>query len=194
MKTASKTSAKTRFEADIVGQMENLRRFALKRTRNSAMADDLVQQTMLLALRNRKRFKMGTNVRAWLFTILKNAHMNEIRKDKRNTEYQDDVLSDAPTSAPAQDTHMELLDTVRAAAALPRFQRETIMVHAFESSSYEETANRCGCTLGTVKSRLSRARSYINEQLQKPSLPPGYDDGKRLLPDLQNLSSSARAA
>lgn len=154
-------SAKARFEDAVVAETENLRRFALKRTRDAAMAEDLVQDTLVLALSNRKRFKMGTNIRAWLFTILKNAHLNQLRKDKGNCEYLDEMDSPGMSAAPAQESHMDLLDVKRRIASLPPIQRDTIMVHTFESASYEETARRCRCTLGTVKSRLSRARAAL---------------------------------
>lgn len=154
-------SVKARFEDAIIAETENLRRFALKRTRDAAMAEDLVQDTMVLALSNRDRFKMGTNIRAWLFTILKNAHLNQIRKDKGNCEYLDEMDTRAMGAAPAQEAHMDLVDVKRRIAGLPRVQRDTILVHTFESASYEETAQRCHCTLGTVKSRLSRARAAL---------------------------------
>lgn len=160
-KTAKSTKAEKKFENAVIAESENLRRFALKRTRDAAMADDLVQDTMVLALSNRKRFKMGTNIRAWLFTILKNAHLNQIRKNKGNCEYLDELDTRAMGTAPAQESHMDLKDISRRIERLPEIQRDTIMVHTFESSSYEETARRCSCTLGTVKSRLSRARSAL---------------------------------
>jgi RNA polymerase sigma-70 factor, ECF subfamily len=155
-------SVKAKFEQAVIAETENLRRFALKRTRDGAMAEDLVQDTMVLALSNRERFKMGTNIRAWLFTILKNAHLNQLRKDKGNCEYLDEMDTGTMSAAPAQESHMDLLDVKRRIAGLPSIQRDTIMVHTFESSSYEETARRCRCTLGTVKSRLSRARAALS--------------------------------
>lgn len=158
------------FEDAIVAERESLRRFALKRTRDAAMADDLVQDTMVLALANRHRFKMGTNLRAWLFTILKNTHLNHIRKNKGDCTYLDEVENGRMTAAPHQDSYMELQDLTRAVATLPKVQRETIIVHTFQSASYEETAGRCRCTLGTVKSRLSRARASLSEQMQPAAI------------------------
>ena len=172
--TAKDEAQKKNFEAALVAEIAALRRFALKRTRNAAMADDLVQDTMVLALSNRARFRMGTNLRAWLFTILKNAHLNHIRKDKRNCEYLDDVDADSLSAAPAQESRMELLETGRAMSRLPRNQRDTILIHTFESASYEETARRCRCSLGTVKSRLSRARARLSHHAL-PSNNAGMD-------------------
>lgn len=170
MTAANSVKAETveiKFEDAVIAETENLRRFALKRTRDLAMAEDLVQDTMVLALSNRHRFKMGTNIRAWLFTILKNAHLNQLRKNKNNCEYLDELDTRGMTTAPAQEFHMDLKDMTRRIDRLPRIQRDTIMVHTFESASYEETARRCRCTLGTVKSRLSRARAALAENTPK---------------------------
>ncbi|MEC9368824.1 MAG: sigma-70 family RNA polymerase sigma factor [Pseudomonadota bacterium] len=180
-KTTRKSADQKKFENGVVAEAIHLRRLALKRTRNPAMADDLVQETMLLALSNRHRFQMGTNLRAWLTTILKNAHLNQIRKDKRNTEYVENLDSATRVASPTQETHMELLDIGRAVASLPRSQRDVVMVQAFQSSSYEETARRCRCTLGTVKSRLSRARASLNQHMASTTPRPDYDVGARVV-------------
>jgi RNA polymerase sigma-70 factor (ECF subfamily) len=152
------------FEKAIVEETACLKRFALSRTRDSAMADDLVQDTMVLALANQHRFEMGTNLRAWLFTILKNCHLNQLRKNKGDVSYLDDIDTGTISTSPAQESYMELQDVSRAVASLPKGQRDTILVHTFQSSCYDETASRCRCTLGTVKSRLSRARSRLSQQ------------------------------
>lgn len=164
-KKPCKKSDKTKFEQDLIEETEVLRRFALKRTRDAAMADDLVQDTLVAALTNRDKFKMGTNLRGWLFTILKNTHLNKLRTAKRNRQYAEQVDVREQTIAPSQETHMELMDLGRAMTTLSESQREIILVHTFQSSGYNDTANRCGCKLGTVRSRLSRARSNLNLQM-----------------------------
>lgn len=169
MPTKTKTEDEIRFEKALIAETASLRRFALGRTRDAAAADDLVQDTLLLALRNRKRFKMGTNLKAWLFTILKNAHLNQIRKQRVSYEYNDDLGDGLMWSAPSQESHMELQDANRALQALPATQRDTLMYHTFQSANYAETAQYCKCSHGTIKSRLSRARASLSEHLNQPA-------------------------
>lgn len=141
-----------------------LRAFGVSLSGNPDRADDLVQETLLKAWSSLDSFAPGTNIRAWLFTILRNTFYSEIRKRKR--EIHDGGLAASRLSAPPeQPGHMDLLDFRIALAKLPFDQREAVILVGASGLSYEETAAICQCAVGTIKSRVNRARARLAELL-----------------------------
>ena len=131
----------------------------------SALADDLVQETLTKAWAKADSYQDGTNLMAWLFTILRNEFYSHIRKRKREVEDVDGAEAAQLVSAPGQMPNLELGDFRTALATLPEDQREAIILVGASGFSYEEAADIMGCAVGTVKSRLSRARTRLTELL-----------------------------
>jgi RNA polymerase sigma-70 factor (ECF subfamily) len=150
---------------DMVAAIPRLRAFAVSLSGNPDRADDLVQETLAKALLNIKSFTVGTNLLAWLFTILRNAYYSEFRKRRREVADVDGSLSGTLVSKANQDDHMEFLDFRNALQTLPPDQREALILIGASGLSYEEAAEICKCAVGTMKSRVSRARSRLNELL-----------------------------
>jgi RNA polymerase sigma-70 factor (ECF subfamily) len=124
-------------------------------------ADDLVQETMLRALANINSFQPGTNMSAWLFTILRNLFRSEYRKRRREVEDADGGYADTLKSQPEQNSRVEFEEFRTALAKLPQDQREALILVGASGFSYEEAAEICGCAVGTIKSRVNRARGRL---------------------------------
>ncbi|WP_370877768.1 sigma-70 family RNA polymerase sigma factor [Xanthobacter agilis] len=138
-----------------------LRAFARSLTRNRTEADDLVQETLLKALANVDRFDPGTNLRAWLFTILRNTYYTDMRKRRRETEGLSVLAHQDSNVGPSQEWSMTLKSLQEALTHLPDDQREALVLVGAAGLSYEEAAEVCGCALGTIKSRVNRARTKL---------------------------------
>lgn len=138
-----------------------LRAFARSLTRNRTEADDLVQETLLKALSNIDKFDPGTNLRAWLFTILRNTYYTEIRKRRRENEGMGALAQQDTNIGPSQEWSATLTSLKDALAQLPDDQREALVLVGAAGLSYEEAAEVCGCALGTIKSRVNRARQKL---------------------------------
>jgi RNA polymerase sigma-70 factor (ECF subfamily) len=158
--------AGAQIKRDMVAAIPRLRAFAVSLCGNPDRADDLVQETLAKALLNIKSFTIGTNLLAWLFTILRNAYYSEFRKRRREVADIDGSLSGMLVSKANQDDHMEYLDFRNALQKLPPDQREALILIGASGLSYEEAAEICKCAVGTMKSRVSRARSKLSELLQ----------------------------
>lgn len=136
----------------------NLRAFAISLTGNIDKADDLVQDTLMRAWANAESFQTGSSIRAWLFTILRNSFTSQYRKRRREVEDPDDQLAGFMASAPEQEGHVALHDLRAALAKLPEEQREAVLLVGASGFSYEEAAEITETAIGTVKSRVNRAR------------------------------------
>ncbi len=154
----------------LLASIPNLRAFAVSLTGNSARADDLVQETLMKAWAKFHTFREGTNLHAWLFTILRNEFYSQLRKRGREVEDAEGTYAARLASQPAQGGHMDLADFRDALAKLPADQREALILVGASGFSYEEAAEICQCAVGTIKSRVSRARSRLAELL---GLEPG---------------------
>ena len=150
---------------DLLRSVPALRAFAMSLSGNPDRADDLVQETLLKAWSNRTSFTPGTNVPAWLFTILRNVFYSEHRKRRREVEDADGRMAARLATHPAQDGHMDLMDFHRALQTLPPDQREALILIGGSGLPCEEAAQICGCAVGTIKSRVSRARNRLAELL-----------------------------
>ncbi|MEW6255351.1 MAG: sigma-70 family RNA polymerase sigma factor [Pseudomonadota bacterium] len=138
-----------------------LRAFARSLTRNRTEADDLVQETLLKALSNIEKFDPGTNLRAWLFTILRNTYYTEIRKRRRESDGISTLAQQDSNMGPGQEWAVTLRSLKEALELLPSDQREALVLVGAAGLSYEEAADVCGCALGTIKSRVNRARAKL---------------------------------
>ncbi len=154
-------------EDDLIAQTSNLRAFARSLVHDPTRADDLVQETILKAWSNLDSFKEGTNMRAWLFTILRNTFYSEIRKHRREVEDVDGRYAAQVPDKPTQHGILDLKDFGKAFATLPPDQREALTLVGASGFSYEEAAAVCGCAVGTVKSRVNRARARLTELLRE---------------------------
>ena len=153
------------FESDVARFIPNLRAFARSLTRNVEDADDLVQETLIKAFSNFERLVPGSNLKAWLFTILRNTHISHIRKRRNEVLQQHDDQVELVAVKESQSSRMDLLDFTNALETLPEDQREALLLIGAEGFSYEDAALMCGCAVGTIKSRVNRARTKLAEML-----------------------------
>jgi RNA polymerase sigma factor (sigma-70 family) len=151
---------------ELVEHIGAMRAFAVSLTRNSALADDMVQDTLVKAWSNIDKFQPGTNMRAWLFTILRNTYYSYRRKRKREIEDVDGIMTESMASKPTHDGMLQMRDFNNAFRKLRDEHREVLILVGASGMSYEEVANMCGIKIGTVKSRLNRARAHLAELLQ----------------------------
>src|SRR5437899_8176725 len=142
-----------------------LRAFAISLSGNVDRADDLVQETLLRAIANINSFEPGTNMSAWLFTILRNLFRSEYRKRRREVEDGDGRYADSLKSHPEQPGRVEFEELRTALAKLPPDQREALILVGASGFSYEEAAAICDCAVGTIKSRVNRARTRLSDLL-----------------------------
>lgn len=150
----------------LVAQIGSLRAFAVSLCGDRERADDLVQETLFKAWNHLDSFKEGTNLKAWLFTILRNTYFSERRKRKREVEDADGSYAARLSSRPEQHGHMDMKDFQEALSQLPDDQREALVLVGAAGFSYEEAAEISGCAVGTIKSRVNRARSRLADALQ----------------------------
>ncbi|MBM6593727.1 sigma-70 family RNA polymerase sigma factor [Microvirga pudoricolor] len=151
------------FTDGIMASLPNLRAFAISLTKDSTKAEDLVQDTVLKAIGYSDRFEEGTNLQAWLFTILRNQFFSSHRKAGREVEDADGSLAASMISIPEQEDRIAHKELETALAQLSQDQREAILLVGMEGMQYEEAAIALGCAIGTVKSRVFRARSRLAE-------------------------------
>ncbi len=154
-----------KLRGDLIGTIPNLRAFAVSLCGNPDRADDLVQETLVKAWSNLSSFAEGTNLAAWLFTILRNIYYSEYRKRRREVADSDGAIAARLATAPAQSGHMDFLDFRAALQKLPADQREALILIGASGLSYEEAAGVCNCAVGTMKSRVNRARNRLVELL-----------------------------
>ena len=147
--------------AGVVKHLPDLRAFARSLAANWHQADDLVQGAIARALGASHQFTPGTNIQAWLFTILRNAHFNQWRLPGSRHLALDDCLGHMPFTIPDQDSKLELCDFRRAFAQLRPEQREALILVGASGLDYRAAATVCGCAVGTMKSRVSRARATV---------------------------------
>jgi RNA polymerase sigma-70 factor (ECF subfamily) len=143
----------------------HLRAFAISLSGNITYADDLVQTALMRGLENLDKFQPGTSMRAWLFTILRNHFYTEARQRRREVADPDGVMVGNLATMPEQGARLDFNDMQSALARLSVEQREALLLVGAEGVSYEEAARICGTTLGTIKSRISRARTRLAELL-----------------------------
>lgn len=147
---------------DIVGQLETLRRYARSLMRNADEAEDLVHDALVRAYEHESSFRRGANIRNWLLSIVHNTHIDRIRRARSQTRRVEAAAQVTEQAAPADQDHAVRLRQVREAFfALPEEQREALHLVAMEDLSYQEAADALGIPVGTLMSRISRAREKL---------------------------------
>jgi len=175
---------------DIEAEIPSLRRYARALARDAATADDLVQDCLVRALAKLHLWQEGSNLRAWLFTILHNQHVNNIRRAVRvGTTAELNEAEPLLSCAAGQDAYLELRDLERALARLPEGQRAAILLVRLEGFGYEAAAALLGTPVGTVRSRISRGRDALRQMMSA-----GFDEpGKRGASDPLTLRAHRRS-
>jgi RNA polymerase sigma-70 factor, ECF subfamily len=169
----------TKFREQMIAAIPGLRAFGLSLTARSDRADDLVQETLMKAWKHHDSFAEGTNMKAWLYTILRNEFYTQLRKRKREVEDADGFYSSKVAVHAEQDAKLDMADFRKALAKLPEDQREAIILVGASGFSYEEAADICSVAVGTIKSRVNRARVRLTALLQSDP-----DAGPELEPSL----------
>ena len=159
------STASVSLKQDMLGLIPNLRAFAVSLCGDMERADDLVQETLLKAWNHLDSFQEGTNLRAWLFTILRNTYFSECRRRRREVEDRDGSKAADLSVHPEQPGHLDMQDFRKALELLPPDQREALVLVGAAGFSYEEAAEISGCAVGTIKSRVNRARTKLTEML-----------------------------
>ena len=147
----------------IVDHLPAMRAFAMSLTQNASLADDIVQDAVVRAWSRFDQFNPETNLRAWLFTILRNAFYSHHRKHRREVEDVDGAMAESLSQKPDHDGRLALTDFAVAFDQLTDEQREALVLVGAQGFSYEEAAEMCGVALGTIKSRVNRARAQLAE-------------------------------
>lgn len=186
------------FKADLLALVPFLRAFARSLSGRHEGADDLAQETLVKAWQSRGSFVPGTNLKAWLFTILRNQFYSDRRRAWRQTPWDDESAERIPGSDREQAWAAELSDTARALKALPTEQREALILVGAGGFAYEDAARICGCAVGTVKSRVARARRALVAILDSDRvLPPAHrpapgDAAREIMSQLDRLTPADR--
>ncbi|MCT8268514.1 MULTISPECIES: sigma-70 family RNA polymerase sigma factor [Afifella] len=154
---------------EIAALIPHLRRFARYLVQNPEWADDLVQECLVRAVASLDRYEDGTNLKAWLFTILRNIYKNDLRKSANRRRVEEDLTHEASThSKPGQESAVALQEVRHAFAHLSPEHREILLLTAVEGVGYEEAGEMLDIPIGTVRSRVSRARARLTQLLQEP--------------------------
>jgi RNA polymerase sigma-70 factor (ECF subfamily) len=190
----NKADDDAQFKHDLLDLIPFLRAFARSLCGNQETADDLAQETLVKAWQARDMFAPGTNLKAWLFTILRNQFYSDRRRAWRQAPWDQDAAERIPGSAGEQAWAAELSDTTRALSCLSDEQREALILVGAGGFSYEDAAQICNCAVGTVKSRVARARKSLiailegDETLPPASAPTEGDAANEILAQLDRLA------
>lgn len=159
------------FRSELTQLIPHLRAFARSLCNDASEADDLAQEALVKAWRARERFEPGTNLKAWVFMILRNHFYSERRKAWRKNETSGEHIDEMSPMAAGQDSMIELADIKHALSELPDEQREALILVGAGGFSYEEAADVCGCAVGTIKSRVNRARIALARLMERQTTP-----------------------
>ena len=153
---------------DLLAALPSLRAFAISLCGRTSRADDLVQETLVKAWANLSSFQPGSNMIAWLYTILRNEYYSEFRKRRHEVGDEEGRYAARMATRPTQESHMQFLDFRAAMDRLAPDHREALILVGASGLSYEDAAGICGCAVGTMKSRVNRARTRLAELLAVP--------------------------
>jgi RNA polymerase sigma-70 factor, ECF subfamily len=165
------------FRDEMIAAIPGLRAFGISLTSRSDRADDLVQETLMKAWKHHDSFQPGTNMKAWLYTILRNEFYSHLRKRRREVEDADGLYASRVAVQAEQHGHLDMADLKVALQQLPEDQREAIILVGASGFSYEEAATICGVAIGTIKSRVNRARKKLGELMH-------IDSANEFAPDI----------
>lgn len=182
------------FKRELTAVIPHLRAFARGLCGRPDMADDLVQEAMLKAWAARDRFEPGTSMRAWTFVILRNAYLTDMRRNRFRGDYDETAAEKVLTAPAGQEEPLHLSDMHRALLTLAPERREALLLVGAGGFSYEEAAKICDCAVGTIKSRVGRARATITEMLEEDTVPQRSNNDasahKAILQELEDVSAS----
>ena len=167
----SEENDRSQFKREMLNVVPHLRAFARGLCGRADFADDLVQETLLKAWAAQSRFEPGTSMRAWTFVILRNVYLSELRRNRFRGEYDETQAERILTAPPGQEGPLHLGDLHRALLTLPPERREALLLVGAGGFSYEEAADICGCAVGTIKSRVGRARAALAAMIEDGTLP-----------------------
>lgn len=153
------------FKSLIQAIIPDLRAFARGLIGRTALADDLVQEALLKAWSSQHLFQPGTNFKAWCFVILRNLYMSYLRRQRFWGEWDDSVADRVLAVNASQGDNLHLVDLQRALLKLPKLQREAVLLVGASGVSYEEAAAICECAIGTIRSRVNRARAALDKMM-----------------------------
>jgi RNA polymerase sigma-70 factor, ECF subfamily len=159
-------SISKKFRDQVISAIPSLRAFGLSLTARADRADDLVQETLMKAWKHYDSFEPDSNMKAWLYTILRNEFYTQLRKRKREVEDADGFYSNNVAVHAEQQGHLDLADLRAALAKLPDDQREAVILVGASGFSYEEAAEICKVAVGTIKSRVNRGRAKLAELME----------------------------
>lgn len=185
LNAADTEECEQRFRDELIAVRPRLRSYARSLTRNSDEAEDLLQEALLKAWAARSSFAQGTNMGAWMRTILRNHFFSQRRRARFQAEYDEAAAEQQLAQPPTQGASLELQELARALDRLPETQREAVLLAGLDALDYEEVAQRTATSLGTVKSRISRGRAALQIMLEQ-GIPPE--------PEPQPQPSTAQAA
>ncbi|MBC2669976.1 sigma-70 family RNA polymerase sigma factor [Novosphingobium piscinae] len=167
--------ARLAFKRELTAVIPHLRAFARGLCGRPDVADDLVQETLLKAWAAQERFEPGTSMRAWTFVILRNAYLTDMRRNRFRGEYDEGMAERILTAPAGQEAPLHLSDMHRALLTLPPERREALLLVGAGGFSYEEAAEICKCAVGTIKSRVGRARATLTRMIETGDLPRRSD-------------------
>jgi RNA polymerase sigma factor (sigma-70 family) len=171
MPDAERSSNAAVFKRELTSVIPHLRAFARGLCGRPDLADDLVQETLLKAWAAQERFEPGTSMRAWTFVILRNAYLTDMRRNRFRADYDETVAERILTAPAAQEGPLHLSDMHRALLTLPPERREALLLVGAGGFSYEEAAEICQCAVGTIKSRVGRARAALASMIEEGAIP-----------------------
>jgi len=192
-------TAEVEFRDGLVELLPFLRAFARSLCGHRERADDLAQEALVKAWQSRDSFRPGSNLKAWLFTILRNLYYSDRRRAWRQAPWDDSAEERIPAAGGEQMSSLELSDTAMAMAMLPAEQREALILVGAGGFSYEDAARISGCALGTVKSRVARARKALitildgGELLVEKRRLSGQDARNDIMAQLEKLAPGGKA-
>lgn len=182
------------FRTELEALIPQLRAFARSLCGQKDLADDLAQEALLKAWAARDKFEAGTNLRAWLFIILRNVFLSQMRRARFRGDWNQDSAERTLAAPARQEQQLQMSDLQRALMQLPEAQREALILIGAGGLAYEEVASICGCAVGTVKSRVARARTALEKVLSDGSCPPrsscdttGSDVSKVILDEVDKI-------
>ena len=180
-------------------EIPRLRRYAFALTRNMSRADDLVQDTLVRAIAKQRGWQCGTNLRAWLFTLMHNQNVNGVRRSAREGAVEFDDTWPFPTVATDPAAGLSLRDLDRALARIPQERRQVILLIGLEDISYKEAATILDVPIGTIRSRLSRGReslrilmdrTHATEPVNRAAITSAPSKPKRFVPGFERTQNS----
>jgi RNA polymerase sigma-70 factor (ECF subfamily) len=193
-RTAMDEGAENEFKRELVGLIPHLRAFARTLCGDAAAADDLAQDAVMKAWDARASYQMGTNMKAWTFMILRNQFYSEKRRSWRQTQLDQEAAERTLVATDDPSAPLALDELRQALGMLPSEQREALILVGAGGFAYEEAAEICGCAVGTVKSRVSRARRALQAILEvgdyRRDGQPASDAMRSILSDAERLSQT----